>query len=32
VEEKELEIQFGRQYLDYKKKVGIYLPSIRFKN
>jgi protein-S-isoprenylcysteine O-methyltransferase Ste14 len=32
VEEKELELQFGQQYLDYKKKVGIYLPSIRFKN
>ncbi|MBN1376688.1 MAG: isoprenylcysteine carboxylmethyltransferase family protein [Dehalococcoidia bacterium] len=29
VEEKELEIQFGQQYLDYKKKVGMYLPRIR---
>jgi protein-S-isoprenylcysteine O-methyltransferase Ste14 len=31
VEEKELEIQFGQQYLDYKKKVGMYLPSIHSK-
>jgi protein-S-isoprenylcysteine O-methyltransferase Ste14 len=29
VEERELEIQFGQQYLDYKKKVGMYLPSFR---
>jgi protein-S-isoprenylcysteine O-methyltransferase Ste14 len=28
VEEKELEIQFGQQYLDYKKRVGMYLPYI----
>lgn len=28
VEEKELEIQFGQQYLDYKKKVGMYLPRL----
>jgi protein-S-isoprenylcysteine O-methyltransferase Ste14 len=32
VEEKELEIQFGQQYLDYKKKVGMYLPTIRSKD
>ncbi|MCX6006401.1 MAG: isoprenylcysteine carboxylmethyltransferase family protein [Chloroflexi bacterium] len=32
VEEKELEIQFGQQYLDYKKKVGLYLPAIRSKD
>jgi protein-S-isoprenylcysteine O-methyltransferase Ste14 len=32
VEEKELEMQFGKQYLDYKKKVGLYLPSIRSKD
>jgi protein-S-isoprenylcysteine O-methyltransferase Ste14 len=32
VEEKELEMQFGQQYLDYKKKVGLYLPSIRSKD
>ncbi len=31
VEEKELELQFGQQYLDYKKRVGLYLPAIRFK-
>jgi len=29
VEEKELEIQFGQQYLDYKKKVGMYLPKVK---
>ncbi len=29
VEEQELKIQFGQQYLDYKKKVGMYLPSFR---
>jgi protein-S-isoprenylcysteine O-methyltransferase Ste14 len=29
VEERELEIQFGQQYLDYKKKVGLYWPSFR---
>lgn len=29
VEEKELEVQFGQQYLNYKKNVGMYLPSIR---
>jgi protein-S-isoprenylcysteine O-methyltransferase Ste14 len=32
VEEKELEMQFGQQYLDYKKKVGLYLPSILSKD
>jgi protein-S-isoprenylcysteine O-methyltransferase Ste14 len=26
VEEKELELQFGQEYLDYRKKVGIYFP------
>ncbi|MBN1374749.1 MAG: isoprenylcysteine carboxylmethyltransferase family protein [Dehalococcoidia bacterium] len=29
VEEKELVMQFGQQYLDYKKKVGMYLPRLR---
>jgi protein-S-isoprenylcysteine O-methyltransferase Ste14 len=29
VEESELEMQFGQQYLDYKKKVGLYWPSFR---
>ena len=28
VEERELEIQFGQEYLDYKKKVGMYLPRL----
>ena len=32
VEEKELEIQFGQQYLDYKKKVGMYMPTIHPKD
>jgi protein-S-isoprenylcysteine O-methyltransferase Ste14 len=29
VEEKELELQFGRQYLDYKKNVPMYLSFFR---
>jgi len=28
VEERELEIQFGQQYLDYRKKVGMYFPVV----
>jgi protein-S-isoprenylcysteine O-methyltransferase Ste14 len=29
VEEKELVLQFGEQYINYKKKVPMYIPSIR---
>lgn len=29
VEERELELKFGRSYLDYKKRVPMYFPKIR---
>ena len=29
VEEKELELKFGQEYLDYKKRVPMYLPRWR---
>jgi protein-S-isoprenylcysteine O-methyltransferase Ste14 len=29
VEEKELELKFGQDYLDYKKRVARYLPALK---